>query len=80
MKKSTLSMTMSSRFPLIDSATMRQQARGGSEVSGAITKSTVKRAWDWRKGMEKDAVGQDVLKILRMGLAEEIAQTWILES
>jgi len=79
-KKSTLPMTMSSRFPLIDSAMMRQQAQGGSEDSGAIIKNTIKRAWDWRQGMEKHAIGQDVLKILRMGLAEEIAQAWILES
>ena len=36
-----------------------------------------KRAWDWRKGFKKDAEGQDVIRILRLGIAEEIGRAWI---
>lgn len=38
----------------------------------------VKRGWDWRKGMVgRDASGEDVLRILRLGLAREISRAWI---
>lgn len=38
-----------------------------------------KRGWDWRKGMAADAMGEDVLRILRLGLAKDIARHWISE-
>lgn len=33
-----------------------------------------KRGWDWRKGLGKDAKGEDVLRIIRLGLAKELAR------
>lgn len=39
--------------------------------------TNVKRGWDWRTGMRKDATSEDVLKILRLGLAKEIAGQWV---
>lgn len=46
-----------------------------------------KRGWDWRKGWDKDEdgedvkmekmKGEDVLRVLRLGLAKEIARHWI---
>ena len=41
------------------------------------SKDDVKRGWDWRKGLEKDAKGEDVLRILRLGLAKDIAKHWV---
>lgn len=38
-----------------------------------------KRGWDWRKGLAEDAKGEDVLRILRLGLAKDIARHWISE-
>ena len=40
-------------------------------------RSQEKRGWDWRTGMKKGATGQDLLSMLRLGLAKEIARVWI---
>ena len=47
--------------------------------SKALVKSEegVKRGWDWRKGMSRDAKGVDLLRIVRLGLAREIARHMI---
>ena len=37
------------------------------------------RGWDWRKGLAGEAKGEDVLRILRLGLANDIARHWISE-
>jgi len=36
-----------------------------------------KRAWDWRSGMKRDAGVDDVVKVLRLGLAKEVARGWL---
>ena len=36
-----------------------------------------KRGWDWRTGMKKGATGKDLLSMLRLGLAKEVARAWI---
>ena len=43
---------------------------------GAGKKDDAKRAWDWRKGMAKDATGRDVVRILRLGIAKETARAF----
>ena len=35
------------------------------------------RGWDWRAGLPSDAKGEDVLRILRLSVAKEIARNWI---
>ena len=37
------------------------------------------RGWDWRKGLAEKAKGEDVLRILRLGLAKDITRHWISE-
>ena len=37
----------------------------------------VERGWDWRKGIRKDSKGSDVLRMLRVGLARELAMGWV---
>ena len=59
----------------------------GSESSNGIGGSRAlvkaeddrKRGWDWRKGLARDTKGEDVLRILRLGLAKDIARHWISE-
>lgn len=34
------------------------------------------RAWDWRVGLAENATGDQVLKILRVALAKELAKVW----
>ena len=54
---------------------------GSSSSSRALVKSQAnddrKRGWDWRKGLPEDAKGEDVLRILRLGLAKDIARHWM---
>ena len=38
-----------------------------------------RRGWDWRKGLAEGAKGEDVLRMLRLGLAKDIARHWISE-
>ena len=49
--------------------------------SRALVKSQedTKKGWDWRKGLAESAKGEDVLRILRLGLAKDIARHWIGE-
>lgn len=56
----------------------------GSNLTSAVSKSgtagdQVQRVWDWRLGLKKDATGEDVLKILRLGLAREMSRVWTEE-
>ena len=45
--------------------------------NGNKAKSQGKRGWDWRTGMKKGATGEDLLSMLRLGLAKELARAWI---
>lgn len=36
-----------------------------------------KRGWDWRKGLKREAKGEDLLRILRLGLARDVARVWV---
>lgn len=41
------------------------------------TNDAVKRGWDWRLGMSAQATGDDVLRILRLGLARDLTRGWL---
>lgn len=53
----------------------------GSSMLGAhsemVIKADVKRGWDWRAGLPETVDGEDVLQILRLGLAKELARGWL---
>lgn len=36
-----------------------------------------KRGWDWRTGFERGAKGEDVVRVLRVGLAREMGRLWV---
>ena len=57
------------------------EASNDMSSSRALKKSEEdeKRGWDWRKGLAEKAKGEDVLRILRLGLAKDIARHWISE-
>ncbi|KAF2200267.1 hypothetical protein GQ43DRAFT_432649 [Delitschia confertaspora ATCC 74209] len=83
MNKSTSNLTTaSSQFSLIGSTDL-----GGGSVEGRSTDSSTvlvqggkvndaKRAWDWRKGFGKDAKGEDVILVLRLGISQEMGRAW----
>lgn len=71
LRKSISSLTASSGgFSLI-----------GSSVLGAhsemVIKADVKRGWDWRRNLPGTVEGKDLLQMLRLGLAKELARGWL---
>lgn len=60
---------------------LASESSNGIGSSRALVRSQAdqKRGWDWRKGLAEDAKGMDVLRILRLGLANDIARHWISE-
>lgn len=36
-----------------------------------------RRGWDWRKGMKADSSAGDALRVLRLGLARDLARGWL---
>lgn len=69
---------------MFDSGTSKEGGKTESgSGSGWLVKAAssddddVKRGWDWRRGMGREDSGDDLLKILRFGLAKEISRAWI---
>ena len=60
---------------------LNSESSNGISSSRALVKCQEgrKRGWDWRKGLAENAKGEDVLRILRVGLAKDIARHWISE-
>jgi hypothetical protein len=83
-KSTSHATTASSQFSLIDSSMFKSRAAPSApstaapsiEGSGLLVTGPMHRTWDWRKGLEKDTRASDVLKILRLGLARELARGW----
>ena len=77
--KKTMS-SMSSSFSIVGSSMLDSESSNGVGSSRALAKpQEEKRGWDWRKGLAENATGEDVLRILRLGLAKDIARHWISE-
>lgn len=76
LKKTMSSMTSAGSFSLVGSSMLDSESSGHMGNSKALISSQEeeKRGWDWRKGLGKDAKGEDVLRILRLGLAKELAR------
>ena len=80
LKKSMSSMTSAGSFSLVGSSMLDSRTTEGSGSRALIKPEEGKRrGWDWRKGLAKDARGDDVLRILRLGLAKDIARHWIAD-
>ena len=88
MRKTASSLTSSSGFSLVGSEMLGESMTSGGG-SGSMVKvgerrnetdikvNAVKRGWDWRQGIQKNASGADVLRILRLGLAKDMAKAWL---
>ena len=90
LKKGISSTTSSSGFSLLGSSVMEHSAtsangsnrkggQGSMGSSGVIVPGGEegKRGWDWRMGVGREVKGEDVLRILRLGLAKEVARAWV---
>ena len=82
LRKSTSGLTTaSSQFSFVGSSAMlgsheSKESAKTSEGSGVLVNGDVKRGWDWRKGLNQSAKGEDVVKILRFAVAQEIGRVW----
>ncbi|KAK4695287.1 hypothetical protein P7C71_g2436, partial [Lecanoromycetidae sp. Uapishka_2] len=79
LKKTMSSMTSAGSFSLVGSSMLESDSNVGMSGSRALVKpgEEERRGWDWRKGLDKDAKGEGVLRILRLGLAKDIAEHWV---
>ena len=68
-----LSQSQHSHMSLRSSNHSQASTNGESQL---LKSDGEKRGWDWRLGMKRGATGRDVLRILRLGLAEEIGRIW----
>lgn len=79
LRKETSGMTASSQFSLVGSSLLNSQETELAESgdSGVLVSSAnIKRGWDWRKGLKRTSKGDDVLQIVRLQLAEKVADSW----
>jgi hypothetical protein len=80
LKKSTSSLSGTSNFSLVGSSMFASQLQRSMSSSGVLVKANVKRGWDWRRGLPANIKGDEIMRILRLGLAKEIARAWVLEA
>ena len=76
--KTMSSMTSTSSFSLVGSSLLGSQNAELNDDSNVQMdeRDTTERGWDWRAGVAKGAKGEDVLRILRLGLAKKVARSW----
>ena len=58
---------------------LASQLKQSMSSSGVLVKGNIKRGWDWRSGISANTTGEDVLRILRLGLARDLATAWLVE-
>lgn len=81
LQKSTSNLTTaSSQYSLIGSTEFGSVEGQSTESSTVLVKGgsvdDAKRGWDWRRGYGKDAKGDDVVRVLRLGVAREIGRAF----
>ena len=79
LQKSTSNLTTGS-YSMIGSADFGSVEGRSTESSGVLVGRTgndeSKRAWDWRIGLGKESTGEDVVRILRLGIAREVGRAF----
>ncbi|KAF2450747.1 hypothetical protein P171DRAFT_427060 [Karstenula rhodostoma CBS 690.94] len=80
LQKSTSNLTTaSSQYSLIGS--ISGSVEGVSTASSTVLVQgggvdDVKRGWDWRKGFPRGAKGEDVIRVVRLGIAKELGRAF----
>jgi hypothetical protein len=80
LKKSTSSLSGAGSFSMVGSSMLASQLQRSVTTSGLLSKGNIKRGWDWRRGLKAGVKGEDMLRILRFGLAQDLARAWIVEA
>jgi hypothetical protein len=81
LQKSTSGLTTaSSQYSLIGSTELGSVQGQSIESSAVLVKGghvdESKRGWDWRKGFQRGAKGEDIMRVLRLGIAKEIGRAF----
>ena len=82
LRKETSGMTGSSQFSLVGSSLLnasREDAKmEESRESGMMVEKPEgeSRGWDWRKGLKRTSKASEVLQVLRLVVAERVADAW----
>jgi hypothetical protein len=79
LRKSTSNTSGTSSFSMVGSSMLASQLKQSMGSSGVIVKGNIKRGWDWRRGISANTKGEDLLRILRLGLAKDLAKAWLVE-
>lgn len=79
MLRKSISNTSGSSFSMVGSSMFASQLKQSMSSSGVLVKGNIKRGWDWRRGISAGTTGEDVLRILRFGLAKDLAKAWLIE-
>lgn len=79
LKKSTSNISGSS-FSMVGSSMLASQLKQSMSSSGVLVKGNVKRGWDWRRSISAGLSADDMLRILRHGLAKDLAKAWLMEA
>ncbi|KAK0107343.1 hypothetical protein ONS95_004036 [Cadophora gregata] len=80
LRKSTSNISGTSSFSMVGSSMYASQLKQSMSSSGVLVKGDSKRGWDWRQGVSASTKGEDLLRILRLGLAKDLAKAYLLES
>ncbi|EHL03707.1 hypothetical protein M7I_0353 [Glarea lozoyensis 74030] len=79
LRKSTSNISAGS-FSMVGSSMLASQMKQSMSSSGVLVKGNIKRGWDWRKNASANMKGDDLLRILRLGLATALADAWLREA
>lgn len=79
LRKSTSNISGTSSFSMVGSSMLASQLKQSISNSGVLVNGPIKRGWDWRRGVTSGTSGDDVLRILRLGLAKDLAKAWLSE-
>lgn len=80
LRKTTSNSSGSSSFSMVGSSMLASQLKHSMGSSGVVVKGNIKRGWDWRQGISASTTGDDLLRILRYGLAKDLAKAWLVEA
>lgn len=79
LRKSVSNVSGTSSFSLVGSSMLASQLKQSMSSSGVLVRGNIKRGWDWRRGISASMKAEDLLRILRHGLAKDLAKAWLVE-
>lgn len=80
LRKSTSNGSGMSSFSMVGSSMLASQLKQSMSSSGVMIRGNIKRGWDWRQCISAGTGGDEVLRILRLGLARDLAKAYLAEA